>query len=94
MGDPFLWVTLFSIFSQDELSSIKKQILQGFSPDDDAYLLGAPLFMETPRPCSPLAQMEFQAFDEVIIILSQCSHFRNLIIHLCITKFSYHRRVM
>ncbi|XP_062173237.1 protein SEMI-ROLLED LEAF 2 isoform X3 [Alnus glutinosa] len=50
--------------SEDELSSIKKQLSQGFSPDD-AYPLGPPLFMETPRPCSPLAQIEFPDFDEV-----------------------------
>ncbi|KAK1356322.1 protein SEMI-ROLLED LEAF 2 [Heracleum sosnowskyi] len=49
--------------SEEELLSIKKQLLEGFSPDD-AYPLGGPLFMETPRPCSPLARMEFQAFDE------------------------------
>lgn len=54
----------FVCYFQDELSSIKKQLLEGFSPDD-AYPLGAPLFMETPRPCSPLAQIEFQAFEEV-----------------------------
>ncbi|XP_059446358.1 protein SEMI-ROLLED LEAF 2 isoform X1 [Corylus avellana] len=50
--------------SEDELSSIKKQLSEGFSPDD-AYPLGPPLFMETPRPSSPLAQMEFPDFDEV-----------------------------
>ncbi|GLT53623.1 hypothetical protein SLA2020_268820 [Shorea laevis] len=50
--------------SEDELSSIKKQLSQGFSPDD-AYPLGPPLFMDTPRPCSPLAHMEFPDFDEV-----------------------------
>ncbi|KAL8098183.1 hypothetical protein AgCh_031087 [Apium graveolens] len=49
--------------SEEELSNIKKQLREGFSPDD-AYPLGGPLFMETPRPCSPLARMEFQAFDE------------------------------
>jgi hypothetical protein len=49
---------------QDELSSIKKQLAQGFSPDD-AYPLGPPLFMETPRSCSPVAQIEFPDFDEV-----------------------------
>ncbi|KAG5025840.1 hypothetical protein JHK86_021754 [Glycine max] len=38
----------------DELSSTKNQLLQGFSPDD-AYPSGPPLFMETSRPCSPLA---------------------------------------
>ncbi|KAK9288616.1 hypothetical protein L1049_017076 [Liquidambar formosana] len=55
----------FGKLSEDELSSIRKQLLQGFSPDD-AYPLGAPLFMETPRPCSPLARMEFQAFEEIM----------------------------
>ena len=53
-------------FFQDELSSIKKQLLEGFSPDD-AYPLGAPFFMETPGPCS-LALMEFQAFEEVDLV--------------------------
>ncbi|KAG5016061.1 hypothetical protein JHK85_022197 [Glycine max] len=38
----------------DELSSTKNQLLQGFFPDD-AYPSGPPLFMETSRPCSPLA---------------------------------------
>ncbi|EOY04901.1 ARM repeat superfamily protein isoform 5 [Theobroma cacao] len=58
-------MTRFEKLSEDELSSIQKQLLQGFSPDD-AYPLGAPLFMETPRPCSPLAQMGFQAFEEIL----------------------------
>ncbi|KAJ1387867.1 Armadillo-type fold [Sesbania bispinosa] len=52
-------------YYKDELSSIKKQLLQGFSPDD-AYPLGPPLFMETPRPCSPLAQIEFPDFNEIV----------------------------
>ncbi|KAK7257871.1 hypothetical protein RIF29_32166 [Crotalaria pallida] len=56
--------TKFSKISEDELSSIKKQLVQGFSPDD-AYPLGPPLFMETPRPCSPLAQIEYPDFDEI-----------------------------
>ncbi|XVE81083.1 hypothetical protein DITRI_Ditri15bG0034800 [Diplodiscus trichospermus] len=59
------FMTKFEKLSEDELSSIKKQILEGFSPDD-AYPLGAPLFMETPRPCSPLAQMELQALEEIM----------------------------
>lgn len=46
------------------MSSIKKELSQGFTPDD-AFSLGAPLFMETPRPCSPLAQIDFPDFDEV-----------------------------
>ncbi|KAG9141787.1 hypothetical protein Leryth_026122 [Lithospermum erythrorhizon] len=49
----------------DKLASIKGQLLQGFSTDD-AYPSGAPLFMETQRPCSPLAHMEFETFDEAI----------------------------
>ncbi|XVF65548.1 hypothetical protein PTKIN_Ptkin09bG0257800 [Pterospermum kingtungense] len=59
------FMTKFEKLSEDELSNIKKQLLEGFSPDD-AYPLGAPLFMETPRPCSPLAQMEFLAFEEIM----------------------------
>ncbi|KAJ0093087.1 hypothetical protein Patl1_26346 [Pistacia atlantica] len=59
------FMTKFAKLSEDELSGIKEQLLEGFSPDD-AYPLGAPLFMETPRPCSPLARMELQAFDEVM----------------------------
>lgn len=55
----------YGTLSEDELLSIRKQILQAFSPDD-AYPLGGPLFMETPRPCSPLARMESLAFDEVM----------------------------
>jgi len=46
------------------LSTIKKQLVQGFSPDD-AYPLGPPLFMETPVQSSPLALIEFPDFDEV-----------------------------
>lgn len=59
------FMTKFEKLSEDELSDMKKQLLLGFSPDD-AYPLGGPLFMETPRPCSPLARMELQAFDEVM----------------------------
>ncbi|RXI00783.1 hypothetical protein DVH24_001017 [Malus domestica] len=55
----------FAKLSEVELSSIKKELLQGFSPDD-SFPLGAPLFMETPRPCSPLAQIDFPEFDEVM----------------------------
>ncbi|XP_055836227.1 protein SEMI-ROLLED LEAF 2 isoform X2 [Solanum dulcamara] len=51
--------------SEDELSSIRKQLLERFEPDD-AYPLGIPLYMETPHPCSPLAQIEFETFDEVM----------------------------
>lgn len=51
--------------SKDELSSMRKQLLERFEPDD-AYPLGIPLYMETPHPCSPLAQIEFETFDEVM----------------------------
>ncbi|KAB5548430.1 hypothetical protein DKX38_011836 [Salix brachista] len=59
------FMTKFVKLSEDELSGIKQQLLQDFSPDD-VYPLGAPLFMDTPRPCSPLARMEFQAFEEIM----------------------------
>ncbi|XP_057452957.1 protein SEMI-ROLLED LEAF 2-like isoform X2 [Lotus japonicus] len=59
------FLTKFAKLSEDELSSIKNQLLQGFSPDD-AYPSGPPLFMETPRHCSPLAQIEFLDFDEIM----------------------------
>ncbi|XP_015952141.1 protein SEMI-ROLLED LEAF 2 isoform X1 [Arachis duranensis] len=59
------FLTKYSKLPEDDLSSIKEQLLQGFSPDD-AYPLGPPLFMETPRPCSPLAQIEFPDFNEIV----------------------------
>ncbi|KAM7279907.1 hypothetical protein ACFE04_007041 [Oxalis oulophora] len=59
------FMTKYGKLSEDELSDIKQQLLDGFSPDD-AYPLGAPLFLETPRPCSPLAPMELQAFEEAM----------------------------
>ncbi|XP_021659433.2 protein SEMI-ROLLED LEAF 2 isoform X2 [Hevea brasiliensis] len=59
------FVTKFAKLTEDDLSGIKEQLHQEFSPDD-AYPLGAPLFMETPRPCSPLAQIEFQAIEEIM----------------------------
>ncbi|KAM3702515.1 hypothetical protein ACB098_04G031700 [Castanea mollissima] len=58
------FMSKFATLSEDELSSIKNQLSQGFSPDD-AYTIGPPLFMETPHPCSPLARMEIPDFDEV-----------------------------
>ncbi|ESW22420.1 hypothetical protein PHAVU_005G152600 [Phaseolus vulgaris] len=60
------FMTKFSILSEDELSSIKNQLLQSFS-SDDAYPLGPLSFMETSRPCSPLALVEFPSFDEIMI---------------------------
>ncbi|WJX69686.1 hypothetical protein P8452_53895 [Trifolium repens] len=59
------FMTKFSKLPEDDLSSIKNQLLQGFSPDD-AYPSGPALFMETPRPGSPLAQIEFPGFDEIM----------------------------
>ncbi|XP_010069301.2 protein SEMI-ROLLED LEAF 2 isoform X2 [Eucalyptus grandis] len=58
-------ITKCGDLSEEELSDLKRQFLQAFSPDE-AYPLGAPLFMETPRPCSPLAQLVSQAFDEAM----------------------------
>ncbi|PHT34341.1 hypothetical protein CQW23_26141 [Capsicum baccatum] len=52
-------------FSENELSNIRTLLLERFEPDD-AYPLGIPLYMETPHPCSPLAQIEFETFDEVM----------------------------
>lgn len=57
-------ISKFQKFSEDELSRIRKQLLQDFSPDE-SYPLGA-AFMETPEPCSPLAELEFLSFDEVL----------------------------
>lgn len=65
MWHVYMWkYDFFPLVYQDELSNIRKQLLQGFSPDD-AYPSGPPLFMETPGPFSPLAQIEFPDFDEV-----------------------------
>ncbi|CAI9762848.1 unnamed protein product [Fraxinus pennsylvanica] len=61
------FMTEYGKLSQDELSNIKEQLLQRFSPDN-AYPLGPPLFMDTPRPCSPLAHMEFKDLDEAMAI--------------------------
>ncbi|KAL4283806.1 hypothetical protein GQ457_16G028050 [Hibiscus cannabinus] len=49
--------TKFDKLSEDDLSSIKKQLREGFSPDD-AYTLGVSLS----RPCS-LGLMEFQSVE-------------------------------
>eukprot|EP00268_Persea_americana_P032780 TRINITY_DN3232_c1_g1_i2.p1 TRINITY_DN3232_c1_g1~~TRINITY_DN3232_c1_g1_i2.p1 ORF type:complete len:966 (+),score=170.50 TRINITY_DN3232_c1_g1_i2:207-3104(+) len=50
--------------SEEDLSGIKSQLLQEFLPDD-AFPLGAPLFMETPHLCSPFVQ-DYQFFDEIM----------------------------
>ncbi|XP_047319149.1 protein SEMI-ROLLED LEAF 2 [Impatiens glandulifera] len=57
----FHLVNKFAISSEDKISDMGKQVLEAFSPDD-AYPLGAPLFLETPGRCSPLNS---QQFDEV-----------------------------
>lgn len=59
------FTTKCGTLSEVELSSIRKQLWERFEPDD-AYPLGIPLYMETPHPCSPLAQIEFETFDEVL----------------------------
>ncbi|RRT83399.1 hypothetical protein B296_00017762 [Ensete ventricosum] len=56
---------------QEKLLSLREQLLQEFSPDD-ALPLGAPLFMETPYPCSPLEQQGCQTCDEVPFFRFSC----------------------
>ncbi|XP_023548112.1 uncharacterized protein LOC111806846 isoform X1 [Cucurbita pepo subsp. pepo] len=53
----------YANLSEADLSSVKEQLLHGFSPDE-AYPLGAPLFMETPHSSSPLAKLAFSDYDE------------------------------
>nr|VDD59448.1 unnamed protein product [Brassica oleracea] len=53
----------FQTLSEDEQSSLRKEIQSDFSRDD-AHPLGAPLFMDTPGPSSPLNQIELPAFEE------------------------------
>ncbi|KAI4364308.1 hypothetical protein MLD38_020418 [Melastoma candidum] len=48
---------------EEELSDLKGQFLEAFLPDE-AYPTGAPLFMDTPKPCSPLAQIDFPALED------------------------------
>jgi len=74
---------VFHIY-QDELSSIKNQLLESFS-SDDAYPLGPLSFMETSRPCSPLALVEFPSFDEVKVskVASKISGLSNLCAKCC-----------
>ncbi|KAL9237500.1 hypothetical protein vseg_012038 [Gypsophila vaccaria] len=64
----FSLMSKFEKLSEDELSDIRKQLLQEFSPDE-SYPLGVPLFMDTPQPCSPLAMVEFQPFDDEVAAL-------------------------
>ncbi|KAL0884507.1 hypothetical protein Bca101_008488 [Brassica carinata] len=54
----------FQTLSEEEQSSLRKEIESDFARDD-AHLLGAPLFMDTPGPSSPLDQLELPAFEEV-----------------------------
>ncbi|VVA90142.1 unnamed protein product [Arabis nemorensis] len=54
----------FQTLSEEEQSNLRKEIQSDFSRDD-AHPLGAPLFMETPGPSSPLNQIELPAFEEV-----------------------------
>lgn len=50
--------------SEKEASTMRSELLQNFSPDD-AFALGAQLYMETPRPCSPFASQENPSFLEM-----------------------------
>ncbi|ESQ36322.1 hypothetical protein EUTSA_v10006704mg [Eutrema salsugineum] len=54
----------FQTLSEEEQSNLRKEIQSDFSRDD-AHPLGAPLFMDTPGPGSPLNQIELPAFEEV-----------------------------
>ncbi|MQL74847.1 hypothetical protein Taro_007208 [Colocasia esculenta] len=55
----------FGQLPDEDLQSMKEQIFQGFSPED-VFPLGGPLFMETPKPCSPLTQNDSQAYDKIM----------------------------
>lgn len=55
----------FEKLPEEKLMDIKEQLLQEFSPDDDAFPLGGSFFVETPHRCSPLEQREHQSFDMV-----------------------------
>ncbi|XP_042379653.1 protein SEMI-ROLLED LEAF 2-like isoform X2 [Zingiber officinale] len=55
----------FVSLPKEKLVSIREQILQEFSPDD-TLPTGAPLFMETPYPSSPLLQNGSQSYEEVM----------------------------
>uniref|UniRef100_A0A1J3IRD4 Protein EFR3-like protein n=1 Tax=Noccaea caerulescens TaxID=107243 RepID=A0A1J3IRD4_NOCCA len=54
----------FQTLSEEEKSNLRKEIQSEFSRDD-AHPLGAPLFVDTPGPSSPLNQIELPAFEEV-----------------------------
>ncbi|KAL1202154.1 Protein SEMI-ROLLED LEAF 2 [Cardamine amara subsp. amara] len=54
----------FQSISEEEQSHLRKEIQSDFSRDD-THPLGAPLFVDTPGPSSPLNQIELPAFEEV-----------------------------
>ncbi|KAF8086325.1 hypothetical protein N665_0629s0035 [Sinapis alba] len=54
----------FPTLSEEEQSNLRKEIYSDFCRDD-AHPLGAPLFMDTSGPGSPLNQIELPAFEEV-----------------------------
>ncbi|KAK4254858.1 hypothetical protein QN277_007940 [Acacia crassicarpa] len=58
-------MTKFANLSEDEVFCLKKQLAESFLPDE-AYPRGARLFMETPGPCFPVAEIEFQDFDAMM----------------------------
>lgn len=57
----------FQTLPKGDLSSIRELVFHGFSLDD-AYPLGVQLFMETPRPSSPLSQIEPQDSNEELML--------------------------
>ena len=60
-------ISLLNIL-QEEVLNMRALLSQCFLPDDE-YPSGAPLFLETPQPCSPVSQIDFQSFDEVICFI-------------------------
>ncbi|KAI9081992.1 hypothetical protein K1719_036254 [Acacia pycnantha] len=47
--------------------TVKSNLMTKFANLSEAYPRGARLFMETPRPCFPVAEVEFQDFDAVMM---------------------------
>ncbi|GAB2217925.1 hypothetical protein Droror1_Dr00001139 [Drosera rotundifolia] len=55
----------FEYLSEDELDGIRKQLLQGFLPDD-SYPLTTQVFMETPKPGTPPVRTDIIPLDEML----------------------------
>ncbi|CAA6660137.1 unnamed protein product [Spirodela intermedia] len=55
----------FENLSKEDLSNINEQLSQAFSPED-AIPLWAPLYMETPKPCTPLEEKDCQSVEKIM----------------------------